>query len=61
MFLRVSFLTISKKTAYKNRNPGVMKSTNPNFIKVVNKIKSNAIPITYFKNATLVLPFHNKR
>ena len=60
MFLRALFLTISKKIAYNRRKLGVIKFTKPNFIKVVNKIKSNAIPIKYLKKAAFVLPFHNK-
>ena len=61
MFLRALFLMSSKKIPYIKRKLGAIKFTIPNFIKVINKIKSTAMPITYFKNATLVLPFHNKR
>ena len=61
MFLRALFLMSSKKIPYIKRKLGAIKFTIPNFIKVINKIKSNAMPIKYFKKPAFVLLFHNKR
>ena len=61
MFLRALFLMSSKKIPYVKRKLGAIKFTKPNFIKVINKIKRNAMPNKYFKKLAFVLPFHNKR